>query len=59
MIPLERSVTFIGNTVEEGAATVIPDAVQVGTVTPLQMGGVQVPKGQPEQLTDVVVLDQV
>ena len=57
--PDDISVTFMGNTDAEGADTVAPEAVQVGTVTPAQIKGIQLPPGHAEQLTDVVVLDQV
>ena len=57
--PLPKSLTFIGNTVAEGAATVVPEAVHVGTVVPAQINGMQFPPGHDAQLTDVVVLDQV
>jgi hypothetical protein len=59
VIPLPKSFTFIGNTVAEGAATVVPEAVHVGTVVPAHINGMQFPPGQAAQLTDVVVLDQV
>ena len=58
VIPLPKSFTFIGKTVAEGAATVVPEAVHVGTVVPAHTNGMQFPPGQAEQLTDVVVLDQ-
>ena len=56
--PLPVSVTLIGNTVEDGAATVIPEAVHVGTVTPGQKGE-HIPPKHPLQFNVVVVLDQV
>ena len=58
VVPELISVTLIGKTVADGAVTVIPEAVQVGTVTPGQMK-LQIPPKQPEQFSDVVVLAHV
>ena len=56
--PDATSFTFIGNTEEDGATTVVPEAVHEGTVTPAQRNE-QAPPKQPLQSTDVVVLAHV